>query len=46
MLRRKALGSKRPDVFDSLEDYSGVLRKIVRNDVLAKMEARAKGNPG
>ncbi len=42
MHRRKALGSEHPDVADSLENYAGVLRKISRDDLSEKMEARAK----
>ncbi len=42
MHRRKALGSEHPDVANSLEHYTGVLRKISRDDLSKKMETRAK----
>ena len=39
---RKALGSEHLDLFDKLENYFGVLRKIDRENQAAKMKARAK----
>ena len=39
---RKALGSEHLDLFDKLENYFGVLRKISRENQAAKMKARAK----
>ncbi len=41
-IREKALGPEHPDVAQSLENYSALLRKTGRSDEAAILEARAK----